>query len=119
MDYVWHTRICKPPPKKIINPAKPYTDTAHTTLTNHTHAQVAPEIIRSEGYSFAVCTTNYYSYYSHYSYSTTTIPQVAPEIIRSEGYSFAVDWWAVGILLYELMVGWPPFIDDNPMLLLR
>mmetsp|Transcript_67573 Transcript_67573/g.98813 ORF Transcript_67573/g.98813 Transcript_67573/m.98813 type:complete len:363 (-) Transcript_67573:80-1168(-) len=44
---------------------------------------------------------------------------VAPEIIRSEGYSFSVDWWAMGILLYELLVGWPPFIDDNPMLLFK
>jgi len=42
---------------------------------------------------------------------------VAPEIVRSEGYGTAVDWWAMGVLLYEFLVGWPPFFDENPMIL--
>jgi len=40
---------------------------------------------------------------------------VAPEIIRCEGYGAAVDWWSMGVLLYEFLVGWPPFLDENPM----
>jgi cGMP-dependent protein kinase len=35
---------------------------------------------------------------------------MAPEIILSQGYRDAADWYALGILLYELMVGQPPFL---------
>jgi len=39
---------------------------------------------------------------------------LAPEIIQSKGHGKAVDWWAMGILLYEMMVGYPPFFDESP-----
>jgi len=34
---------------------------------------------------------------------------LAPEILREEGHAFQVDWWALGILTYEMIVGFPPF----------
>jgi len=39
---------------------------------------------------------------------------LAPEIIQSKGHTKAVDWWALGILIYEMLAGYPPFFDDNP-----
>jgi len=39
---------------------------------------------------------------------------LAPEIIQSKGHNKAVDWWALGILIYEMLAGFPPFFDDNP-----
>lgn len=38
---------------------------------------------------------------------------LAPEIIQSEGHGKAADWWACGILCYEMLVGYPPFYDAN------
>ena len=41
---------------------------------------------------------------------------MAPEIIPNKmGYSHPVDWYALGILIYELIYGRPPFLDDDPM----
>lgn len=39
---------------------------------------------------------------------------LAPEIIQSQGHDKAVDWWALGIFLFEMLAGYPPFFDDNP-----
>jgi len=39
---------------------------------------------------------------------------LAPEIIQSKGHNRACDWWALGILIFEMLVGYPPFFDDNP-----
>jgi len=40
---------------------------------------------------------------------------LAPEIILSKGYNKAVDWWAVGILIFEMCAGYPPFFADAPI----
>ena len=37
---------------------------------------------------------------------------MAPEIIIGQGYSFPVDYWALGIMLYEFLCGYVPFGDD-------
>jgi len=43
---------------------------------------------------------------------------IAPEILRAEDYGFSVDWWALGVLLYEMLAGRSPFdivgATDNP-----
>jgi serine/threonine protein kinase len=35
--------------------------------------------------------------------------------LTQSGHGTAVDWWAFGILVYEFLVGQPPFWDQNPM----
>ena len=39
---------------------------------------------------------------------------LAPEILEEKGHAFPVDWWALGILAYEMIVGFPPFYTGSP-----
>jgi len=38
---------------------------------------------------------------------------LAPEMLENKGHGKAVDWWALGTLVYEMLVGLPPFFDQN------
>jgi serine/threonine protein kinase len=40
---------------------------------------------------------------------------LAPEVLLNRGHGRAVDWWGLGVLLYELLVGIDPFHEDEPM----
>ncbi|KAG7305536.1 hypothetical protein JYU34_009615 [Plutella xylostella] len=42
---------------------------------------------------------------------------LAPEIILSKGYGTSVDWWALGVLMYEMSAGFPPFYASDPMMI--
>uniref|UniRef100_A0A3Q3L736 non-specific serine/threonine protein kinase n=1 Tax=Mastacembelus armatus TaxID=205130 RepID=A0A3Q3L736_9TELE len=39
---------------------------------------------------------------------------IAPEVILRQGYGKPVDWWSMGIILYEFLVGCVPFFGDTP-----
>ncbi|KAJ2888342.1 cAMP-dependent protein kinase catalytic subunit [Coemansia asiatica] len=38
---------------------------------------------------------------------------LAPEVIQAKGYGRSVDWWALGILIFEMIAGYPPFYDED------
>jgi serine/threonine protein kinase len=40
---------------------------------------------------------------------------IAPEVLLNKGHGKPVDWWTLGILTYEMIVGYPPFVDEDPM----
>ena len=65
----------------------------HLKITNFGFAK------RIEDKTFTICGTNEY---------------LAPEIIMNVGHNLGVDWWAFGILMFEMLAGFTPFYDQNP-----
>lgn len=48
-----------------------------------------------------------------------TIFYLAPEVVIEEGHSQPADWWSLGILTYELLMGFPPFYSKKDQMLMK
>ncbi|TFY54038.1 hypothetical protein EVG20_g9872 [Dentipellis fragilis] len=53
--------------------------------------------------AYSVCGTN--SYIARFT--------VSPEVIRGQGYSYSCDWWSLGVIMYECLYGFPPFVSNT------
>ncbi|XP_067012348.1 protein kinase C isoform X2 [Anabrus simplex] len=72
-------------------------------LDNEGHCKLADFGMCKEGISDGATTTTFCG----------TPDYIAPEILQELDYGPSVDWWALGVLMYEMMAGQPPFEADN------
>ena len=48
-------------------------------------------------------------------YSTVGTPDyIAPEVFQQTGYDKNCDWWSLGVIMFEMLIGYPPFCSETP-----
>nr|AFD36235.1 protein kinase C6 [Acanthamoeba castellanii] len=88
----------------------------HLHAKNILYRDLKPEnlLIDKHGY-LKICDFGFAKHVEDRTWTLCGTPEyLAPEIIQSKGHGKAVDWWALGVLLFEMLAGYPPFFDDNP-----
>ena len=56
----------------------------------------------TDGRTFTLCGTPQY---------------LAPQILMNQGHGKPVDWWTLGVLIYQMIAGIDPFADEDPLVI--
>ena len=84
---------------------------------NIVYRDLKPEnlLIAADGY-LKLTDFGFAKYLEGRTYTLCGTPEyLAPEILLNKGHGKPVDWWTMGILVYEMLAGIDPFNDEDPM----
>jgi protein kinase A len=82
----------------------------HVKITDFGFAKYVPDITWTLCGSSALRALSYGS-----RLSAGTPDYLAPEIVQSRGYNKSVDWYALGVLIFEMLAGFPPFFTEGSL----
>ena len=108
------------PPTAAFYAAMVLSALTHLHSLNLIHRDIKPEnlVLDSEGYlrlvDLGLCRP--LSHPAERAYTLCGTPEyTAPEVLRGTGHGREADTWAVGVLLFELLAGYPAFCADEPI----
>ena len=81
----------------------------HLKLTDFGLAKIADNIFKEDIINHK---GNYNIHEKNYSFVGTCL-YIAPEILKKIGYYKDIDWWSLGVIFYEMLVGYSPFKGKN------
>ncbi|GFS86606.1 ribosomal protein S6 kinase beta-1 [Trichonephila clavipes] len=88
----------------------------HVNGIVHRDLKLNNVLLDSEGHvklcDFGLSKENMFDGCTTYSFCGT-LDYMAPEIIKMTGHGKAVDWWSLGVLMYTVIIGYPPFQSEN------
>ena len=89
-------------PQRVVNNASDSITSLNTNYTNNNYSIRNPSGLRPRRNRLIA-------------YSTVGTPDyIAPEVFSQSGYGEEVDWWSIGVMFFEMVVGFPPFFSENP-----
>ena len=81
----------------------------HIKLSDFGLAKISEKLVQPQNFKNSKNRPTHQKNYS----CVGTAYYVAPEVLKKTGYSEDIDWWSVGVILFEMLVGYAPFCSEK------